>query len=171
MVTGNTNVPGGDSNDASQGSSAVPSKESPFIAFSTKEDFEYWEKAFLEKTRISIEGSNRKGLLDHLLLVLITFFCVLVVVFGYHRFFSVKIYTMNLVPLVESKVSEITSRNPANPDFEGAQKEISEYMNDIQSVANEVATGKNAVVLVNQAVIAGTVDLTPEVVKKLEKKP
>jgi len=158
----------------SEESVASPSVEpvgpvaAPFLPFRSREEMEAWESGVRSGAAAECARRMRKGPLDYALIVV---FCTLLVfagAFSYHRFFSLRVYTMNLAPMVDAKVKEIQARK-GTADPEAAQKEVFEYLDSLKAYAETIAAEKRGVVLVTQAVISGATDITGEVKAKLEK--
>ena len=149
----------------------APVEEPRFIAFRTENDLKDWEAKIHKETAQEIERASRKNWVDYCLLAVFSCLCAFIVLLGYHRFYSTKIYTMNLIPVIEKGMQEISAKhaNSGDKNMEAAQKEMADFLDKIKLLSEDIATKKKGVVLINQAVVSGASDITEEVTRELEK--
>jgi len=103
--------------------------------------------------------------------VLFVFFlCVFVSassVFVYHRYFALKVYTVDLKELIDGKLEEY--RNSGVSPGE-AERDMEKYVKSLEGSIERLTNGRNVIVLIRQSVVAGGEDVTKEVGREAGKR-
>lgn len=93
-------------------------------------------------------------------------FGIIIILFSYFSRSTTKITTVNVTGMVSSFVKETSQQNLT---MEQKQEKLNQFGKSMQHVMDDMAKRKHIVIMMSEAVIAGSTDLTQEIMMEIKK--
>jgi flagellar hook-basal body complex protein FliE len=93
-------------------------------------------------------------------------FGIIIISFSYFSRSSMNVATVNVTGMVSSFVKETSKQNLT---MDQKQEKVNQFGKSMQHVMDDIANRKHIVIMMSEAVIAGSTDLTQEVMMEIKK--